>query len=629
MIALACGFLSVLPPISLAHGWSIDVLTALRWKLLGPHRDAASVPVAVIAIDEETYETPPFKGSPTLIWTTEIGRVLTAVLDGGAKVAGFDIVLANSIEQSELPFGDDAVGVKLRGFDRPFLRSLAAGAASGKVVLGEALRPDGTNQPADGQRIAVRGYANIRPLNILSDPDDVVRRVPLTFATKEKPLPSMALELASRALGAEPVIGQDGSVTLAGYRVPSAMKGTLTLNFDGGSADVRTYSLADLRACVEKDDKQFFQSRVHRQDRALRHAARCRRPQTHLETLRDRNRGIRSAALRLAAGKGWRALRPQHHRRRIYPRDCSQQSARARRPDRVRQESDDCRSRSALPCSPLLLHGCSRRPWRQPRMRGLVALTALGATLAFSKAYVIPLSEPFLSGLLALLLMIAWRLVVTDRGQRLLRRSFALYLAPQVIDRMLASNKLPDLGGETRDVTVFFSDLEGFSSISEKMSPTELVAFVNEYLSAMTDIIESKGGYVDKYIGNSIVAVFGAPVDDGDHARHAAEAALLCRAKLDELNKTSPAFRGHHRGASHGPQFRRGAGRQYRLTAALQLFRHERCGERRLTARRRQQVLWHDHHCLRDHGDADGVGIRMARARRREGSGPRDAGENL
>src|SRR6201987_3423937 len=120
LIAVVCGLLSVLPPISLAHGWSIDALTALRWKLLGPQRDAAAAPVAVIAIDEETYETPPFKGSPTLIWTTEIGRVLTAVLDGGAKVAGFDIVFANSIEQSEIPFGDEMGGNKRRVFALPF-----------------------------------------------------------------------------------------------------------------------------------------------------------------------------------------------------------------------------------------------------------------------------------------------------------------------------------------------------------------------------------------------------------------------------------------------------------------------------------------------------------------------------
>src|ERR1700745_4439173 len=163
VIATACGLLSVLPPFSLAHGWSIDALTALRWKLLGPHRDAASAPVAVIAIDEETYDTPPFRGSPTPIWTTEIGRVLTAVLDGGAKVVGFDIVFANSIEQSELPFGTDSVGAKMRGFDRPFLRALASGASAGKVVLGEVLRAEEPISPAAGQRVAIRQASNIRP----------------------------------------------------------------------------------------------------------------------------------------------------------------------------------------------------------------------------------------------------------------------------------------------------------------------------------------------------------------------------------------------------------------------------------------------------------------------------------
>ena len=187
---------------------------------------------------------------------------------------------------------------------------------------------------------------------------------------------------------------------------------------------------------------------------------------------------------------------------------------------------------------------------------GMIVLWTLGATLAFARLVVVPLSEPFIAGFIALVVMIAWRLIVTDRGQRLLRRSFALYLAPQVIDQMLASNKLPVLGGETRDVTVFFSDLANFSSIAEQMSPTELVAFMNEYLSAMTDIIESRGGYVEKYIGDSIVAVFGAPADDTDHARNAALAALGCRARLEELNCGSAAFRGfrvsHRMGLNSG-----------------------------------------------------------------------------
>jgi class 3 adenylate cyclase len=99
-----------------------------------------------------------------------------------------------------------------------------------------------------------------------------------------------------------------------------------------------------------------------------------------------------------------------------------------------------------------------------------------------------------------------------------------------------------------RNVTVFFSDLVGFSSISETLTPESLVEMMNEYLSEMTDIIEQCGGYVDKYIGDSIVAVFGAPAYDEDHAIHAVRAALLCRDRLEQLNETSAAFCGHKLG---------------------------------------------------------------------------------
>jgi adenylate cyclase/guanylate cyclase len=126
------------------------------------------------------------------------------------------------------------------------------------------------------------------------------------------------------------------------------------------------------------------------------------------------------------------------------------------------------------------------------------------------------------------------------QGPPPLQKSFALYLAPHVINRMLSSNKLPELGGETRNVTVFFSDIEGFSLIAEKMSPDSLMELMNEYLSAMTDVIERHGGYVDKYIGDSIVAVFGAPADDPDHAANAARAALDCCTQLAELNASLP-----------------------------------------------------------------------------------------
>ena len=215
---------------------------------------------------------------------------------------------------------------------------------------------------------------------------------------------------------------------------------------------------------------------------------------------------------------------------------------------------------------------------------GAIAVYLIGATAAFNHALVLPLSEPFIAGFAALAAMVGYRFMITDKDRRLLQKSFALYLAPDVIDRMLASNKLPVLGGETRHVTVLFSDLEGFSLIAEKMSPDALMTLMNEYLSEMTDIIESYGGYVDKYIGDSIVAVFGAPAEDPDHASNALRAALDCCARLEALNRSAVAFGGRNGGATHRDQFRRRAGRQFRIATALQLFGHERCGEPRLAA---------------------------------------------
>jgi len=544
LVALLGGLALALPPLDIVHGWSIDFLTAARFELFGPRRDGATAPVAVIAIDEETYQTPPFKGSPTPTWTTEIGRVLTAVLDGGAKVAGFDIVFFNSIEQSEIPFGEDSVGARLRGFDRPFLRALAGGAATGKVVLGEVLRTDGALSPAPGQRIAVRQQQNIRPLNVYTDADNVVRRVPLTFAGSGGPITSMALELAARALSTPPIIADDGSVKLAGYRIPGAVANTMTLNFDGGGNDVLTYSLADLRACVERNDKDFF----HRQfdgkvvifgtlldqlDRKL--------TSKRLVTEPDRSGAPRCAPTVVQVSA------PQFGRGTIagvYIHATAVNNLLGR---------DGLVELGRWPVALIafvfaVLVGIAARLLAPATAAvaafALAALWTWCAIFAFDRLLVLPLSEPFLAGLASLVAIIAYRLVVSDRGQRLLRRSFALYLAPQVIDKMLASDKLPELGGEARNVTIFFSDLADFSTISEKMAPTELVAFMNEYLSAMTDIIEARGGYVEKYIGDSIVAMFGAPVDDADHARNAALAALGCRARLEDMNRTSPAFRG-------------------------------------------------------------------------------------
>jgi serine phosphatase RsbU (regulator of sigma subunit)/CHASE2 domain-containing sensor protein len=249
LIALGAGLLAASPALDGLRGFSIDVLTMLRWRGFGDLHPPASSRVVVVAIDEETFRTPPFEGSPSVTWTLEIGRVLTAIIEGGATVASFDIIFPTSIEQSAVRFGDETLGARLRGFDRDYLRALALGARAGKVVLGQVQHQDNPILPSPGQRAAVGFGANIRALNAHNDSDQVIRRMPLVFTVDGAQVPSMAAELAARASGSPP----SAKVAAAG-----AVAGTITLNFAGGADDIPTFSLADLQACVEKNDKDFF-----------------------------------------------------------------------------------------------------------------------------------------------------------------------------------------------------------------------------------------------------------------------------------------------------------------------------------------------------------------------------------
>jgi serine phosphatase RsbU (regulator of sigma subunit) len=249
LIALSAGLVAASPAFDWLRGFSVDFLTMLRWRAFGNAHASASSPAVVVAIDEETFKTPPFEGSPSATWTPEIGRVLTAIIDGGAKVVGFDIIFPTSIEQSTVPFGNETLGGRLRGFDRDYLRALALGARAGKVVLGQVQHKDDPVLPSPGQRAAVGQGRNIRPLNVYSDSDGVVRRVPLAFTVDNAPVPSMPAELAARASGAPAAVK---------IKTSGAVADTITLNFEGGADDIPTFSLADLRACVEKDDKEFF-----------------------------------------------------------------------------------------------------------------------------------------------------------------------------------------------------------------------------------------------------------------------------------------------------------------------------------------------------------------------------------
>jgi len=129
-----------------------------------------------------------------------------------------------------------------------------------------------------------------------------------------------------------------------------------------------------------------------------------------------------------------------------------------------------------------------------------------------------------------------------DRDHRQAARNFARYLAPEMVERLMRSGHMPRAGGELRELTVLFSDIRGFSSLSERLSPEALTQVVNAFFTAMTDAILAHGGTIDKYIGDSVMAFWNAPVEVPGHAEQACRAALAMRERLDALNR-EPLFR--------------------------------------------------------------------------------------
>jgi adenylate cyclase len=122
------------------------------------------------------------------------------------------------------------------------------------------------------------------------------------------------------------------------------------------------------------------------------------------------------------------------------------------------------------------------------------------------------------------------------KQKRFIKGAFKQYLSPVVIEELVHHPERLKLGGELRELSIFFSDVKGFTSISERLNPEELTALLNDYLTAMTDIIYAHGGTVDKYEGDAIIAFWNAPLAQKDHALLAVHTALECQAKLTALN---------------------------------------------------------------------------------------------
>lgn len=163
---------------------------------------------------------------------------------------------------------------------------------------------------------------------------------------------------------------------------------------------------------------------------------------------------------------------------------------------------------------------------------------------AFYKGLILPVLLPVFSLLLSFVAFVFEDYITEGHQKKYIKAAFSQYLSPAVINELIENPSLLKLGGEEREITAYFSDVQGFTSISENLSPVKLTEVLNKYLSAMTDIILSNGGTIDKYEGDAIIAFWNAPAYQKDHANRAIKAALECQKKLEQMAPELEALSG-------------------------------------------------------------------------------------
>jgi adenylate cyclase len=188
----------------------------------------------------------------------------------------------------------------------------------------------------------------------------------------------------------------------------------------------------------------------------------------------------------------------------------------------------------------LVLASGRRATWRKAGAVALLAVYAGITFVVFSRTHlVLPLIAPLGAAFTTSFAALIWQLIVEEKQRGRIKGMFGTYVSPELVDRMVESREEPKLGGVEARLTAYFSDIEGFSSFAETLPPDQLVELMNEYLTACTDIVTEQGGTLDKYIGDAVVAMFGAPVEFPDHAYRACVASQLVQLRLEVGNMGS------------------------------------------------------------------------------------------
>ena len=480
--------------------------------------------VAVVEIDEQALKA--FGRWP---WPRRLQARLIRALDRlGVAVIALDVVYPTP----ESPEDDAALADALRTARAPvvggyFFRMHQAVTPSEEALAQQRASRIRVVRERPGARLdAITAFRfvelSIAPLlramdglgfyNALEDADGIVRHAPLLLRHEGAVYPALSLAALSIATGSPPMltVGPLGveSIQLAGIEVPVDEVGELAVNFYDLDRDVARFSAADVLAGSLPEGalagKLVFVG-----------AAELGVADLLPTPLTPAYPGVRLHATVASNILGGHFLRGGDHV--VVPTVVTM---------------------VGLPLLlVVLLALATRLRWMVAAMLAVLGLAyAAFHVLVGRYGLLVSVMHPVLGLVIGLLVFQIYYVLTAQRTTYFLRRAFSSYVSPALVAQLIEEPETLRLGGQRRPVTILFSDIRAFTGLSEEMEPERLVELLNTYLDAMTEVILSRHGTLDKYIGDAIMAFFNAPVPIPDHPVQAAEAALTMTETLTRLN---------------------------------------------------------------------------------------------
>ncbi|WP_299813824.1 adenylate/guanylate cyclase domain-containing protein [uncultured Roseibium sp.] len=482
------------------EGWVTDRLFQIR-AMLTPGQEDAPVPVVVIGLDQIALASERLAPIPRVLMTPVMAEAGQAVLDAGARALGYDFVFAYSADAfKDLETGE----ARLKGFDQPFQRFLYRNRGRVFIAHTEVGVPHRSFS-------AAAGAGGVRSVTVSAENDGVVRRHSPDFPLSDS---SSLIDALIASTGAE--------VPEAYTAIPSARLATSTpylsvldvlkmQESEAGRQELNRFvdgRIVLFGGLLPYEDEHLYSDRfLPRTPADLVETGASGRPRVQSYTA-----GVFILADLIAAALSDRmAVSP---------------------------------SRGTLPALALVFSiigaatGLLLPLFALPFMALGGILAGLGVTLVGLEAGV--LLSPGVAPVACVSAMVVagiGKVGILQRRQRSLVRLFGHYLAPDVIKQMAQSEQLPELGGDTRNVVVAFIDIVGFTKMSEKLADRDVVRVVNSCFDAIGQVITSHQGYIDKYIGDAIMAVWNAPNLVENPEKAAVDAARDIIGKLDHIRE--------------------------------------------------------------------------------------------